>query len=205
MHTRNRSSSSVKSFPRLLPYLICSVCHGLSVDATLLLRASAIFAFSRILRSPSSTRLAILSKSPMAAAPRAQKAAAYSLTSSSVFVPTSSVICCSCSRPYFSHALINLMYSERFHSEKPAASSSSRSFISLISTSVGPVISGSGAPASAARCSARARLSSRLCSFSYSSTMRFALKSWKSFMSGTFFAFGSAFSTACVVDDDWPR
>ena len=74
MQTRKRSSSSVKSLPRLLPYLIWSVSHGLSVDVTLFLSASAILAFSRILRSPSSTRRAVLSKSEIVCAPRDKKA-----------------------------------------------------------------------------------------------------------------------------------
>eukprot|EP00964_Phaeocystis_antarctica_P032531 scaffold18425_cov51-Phaeocystis_antarctica.AAC.6 len=42
MHTRKRSSSSVKSLPRLLPYLRASMVHGLSVLETLALSAVAI-------------------------------------------------------------------------------------------------------------------------------------------------------------------
>eukprot|EP00967_Tisochrysis_lutea_P050269 scaffold61790_cov24-Tisochrysis_lutea.AAC.1 len=65
MQSRNRSSSSLKSLPRLLPYLRVRLSHGLSTDFTLAVNMAAISSFSRIFFSPSSMRLTILSKSGM--------------------------------------------------------------------------------------------------------------------------------------------
>mmetsp|Transcript_29314 Transcript_29314/g.94495 ORF Transcript_29314/g.94495 Transcript_29314/m.94495 type:complete len:257 (+) Transcript_29314:792-1562(+) len=165
MHRRKRSSSSLKSLPRLLPYLSVRLSHAFSTDLTLAARMLAISSFSTIFFSPSSMRLTILSKSGMLLSPSRQKASEYARTSSTDLVPTSSAISGILSRPCRSAPLRNLEYSPRVHWPKPAASSPSRSLTSAISSGV-VFSSGTSPPASTARCAALARFTSRLYSAS---------------------------------------
>ena len=75
MQRRKRSSSSLKSLPRLLPYLSVRLSHGLSpADLTLLVSNVAISDFSAIFFSPSSIFLETFSQSPMWVGPSRQNA-----------------------------------------------------------------------------------------------------------------------------------
>mmetsp|Transcript_5326 Transcript_5326/g.16707 ORF Transcript_5326/g.16707 Transcript_5326/m.16707 type:complete len:209 (-) Transcript_5326:555-1181(-) len=203
MQRRKRSSSSLKTLPRLVPYLSVSCCHALSYFAILLRSASCISSRTASFFSPSRIFFSMRSHSARRTGPRSKSASLYAVTSSTVLPSTSRAIFSTSRRPYLSAARMKRLKSVRPHVAKPA-SRSARLSASSAAESTSPSASASSPllPPCAIRLE---RAISSSCSLTKSSWMRGALYSWKSRISGMRRIFGNLGMSAAACCAEKPR